>query len=75
MSKLWRKIQGRMEASSYKAQPTYGEFASETIASSTRSTTMRASWTSVSYDTEAMLIGSGSHAPNHGMHPTAFGGG
>jgi hypothetical protein len=47
------------------------EFASETTASSTCSTTTRASWTSASYDTEAMLTGSGGHAPNHGMQPTA----
>ena len=48
--------------------------ASETTASSSRSTTTRASWTSALYDTEAMLTGSGgSHAPNHGIQPTAFG--
>jgi len=62
-----------MDASNCKELPTCGEFASEIIESSTRLTTTHTSWTSASYDTEAMLTGNGIHAPNHGMHPTAFG--
>ena len=70
-----RRIISRVEALAEdpRPPPTCGEFASGTIESSTRSTTTRASWTSVSYGTEAMLTGNGTHAPNHGIQPTAFG--
>jgi len=58
-----------MAASSYKERPTCGEFAWETTGSSTRSTTTHASWTSASYGTGEMPIGSVGSAPNFCFQP------